>query len=1038
MLKQSLEQRTIAKTSWRLLPLIVGIYFAAYLDRTNIGIAALGMNKSLGFSEYLYGWGAGIFFLGYFLFEVPSNIILTRTGARLWIARIMITWGIISGMMVLVSGPRLFLVLRFLLGIAEAGFFPGILFYFTLWFPAAYRARVIAVLFLAVPGSNALGAAISGAILALDGVFNLAGWQWIFIIEAMPAVLLAIAVLTTLPDRPSAAKWLTAEESEWLEAELRKERVVVEETQPALTLGQTLRDPQVLTLSVIYLTIVTATYGITFFLPLIIHGFGLSDVTTGFVTAIPYLLGTVGMLAWGYSSDRQFERRWHYVVACVLAGAGLIAAGWLNDPMAAIIALSVGAIGLYGAKPVFWPLPSVFLSGQAAAVGLALINSVGNLGGFIGPYVVGWIASSTHSYRVGLWFLAGCALVSALIGLLAIRLPHATGEPAATMAEAKATFSPFGQHTPQWRWTVDRLGGFVVHAPYRLRALVRKNEIWLTVLAALLGIVTGIAVLLIFGCTAVLHSVLFHLQLGQGLSGALAVDTWRVAVVPAAGGLFLGLCGLVLAKWRPRSPADPIEANALFGGRMSVSDSLVVVGQTILSSGVGASVGLEAAYTQISSALGSWFGRSFRVRRADMRLLVGCGAAGAIAAAFNGPLTGAFYAFELVIGTYNLASLAPVAAATITSLLVVRLFRPYTNEIDLSALGSIGPADCVPIVTLSLICAVVGIMVMRSVTLCEQVFRRSRIPVCLRPCLGGVVVGGLGLLTPEVLSSGHSALYVRLPGHLPLEPLALLAVLKGLASAISIGSGFRGGLFFASLFLGALVGKFFFGVLVLTTVVRTLPEPAYAVIGMCSVAVAIVGGPLTMAFLALETTGSLPLTFAALAASVVSSLVVRRTFGYSFATWRFHLRGEAIRSAVDVGWMRNLTAGRMMSKEFSSVRADNNPAELRRRFALSSIQRVVVLDQQDRYVGMFLVQDLQILGPDVASVSELLRQQPEVLLPQMPINEIMARFQTTETDALAVVHDLESMHVIGVLTEQFALRRYSEELDRQRRVLSGE
>ncbi|MGD0105478.1 MAG: MFS transporter [Rhodopila sp.] len=1034
MPKQSLGQRTIAKTSRRLLPLIVGIYFAAYLDRTNIGIAALGMNKSLGFSDYLYGWGAGIFFLGYFLFEVPSNIILTRTGARVWIARIMITWGIISGMMALVSGPRLFLVLRFLLGVAEAGFFPGILFYFTLWFPAAYRARVIAVLFLAVPGSNAIGAAISGAILALDGVFNLAGWQWIFIIEAIPAVLLAIAVLATLPDRPAAAKWLTAEESEWLEAELRAEHAMVEETHSSLTLGQTLRDPRVLTLSVIYLTIVTATYGITFFLPLIIHGFGLSNVSTGLVTAIPYLLGTLGMVSWGYSSDRQLERRWHYVIACLLAGAGLIAAGWLNDPTAAVIALSVGAIGLYGAKPVFWPLPSVFLSGQAAAVGLALINSIGNLGGFIGPYMVGWISGTTQSYRMGLWFLAGCALLSGLIGLLAIRLPRI----AASVTEAETTFSPFGQNTPQWQWTVDRLGGFVVHAPYRLRALVRTNEIWLTVLAGGIGAATGVVVLLIYGCTAVIHSVLFHLELGQGLSGAPAVDPWRVAVIPAAGGLLLGLCGLALTRWRPRAAADPIEANALYGGRMSVSDSLVVVGQTIWSSGVGASVGLEAAYTQISAAFGSWVGRSFRVRRADMRLLVGCGAAAAIAGAFNGPLTGAFYAFELVIGTYNLASLAPVAAATITSLLVVRLFRPYATEIDLSALGSIGPADCIPIITLGLVCAVVGIMVMRSVTLCEQVFRGSRVPAWLRPCLGGVVVGALALIRPQVLSSGHSSLYNQLPGEFALDQLALLAVLKGLASAISIGSGFRGGLFFASLFLGALVGKFFYGVLVLTTIVRTLPEPAYAVIGMSSVAVAIVGGPLTMAFLALENTGSLPLTFAALAASVVSSLTVRRTFGYSFATWRFHLRGEVIRSAVDVGWMRNLTAGRMMSKEFSFVRADSNPADLRRRFALGSIQRVVVLDQQDHYAGMFLVQDLQALGSDVTIISEILREQPEVLLPQMPVNEIMARFQATETDAMAVVDDLENMHVIGVLTEQFALRRYTEALDRQRRVLSGE
>ena len=421
-----------------------------------------------------------------------------------------------------------------------------------------------------------------------------------------------------------------------------------------------------------------------------------------------------------------------------------------------------------------------------------------------------------------------------------------------------------------------------------------------------------------------------------------------------------------------------------------------------------------------------------------MRLFVGCGAAGAIGAAFNAPFTGAFYAFELIIGTYNLASLAPVAAATITSLLVVRLVRPGAHEIDLSSLGFIGPPDVIPILTLSLVCALAGIVVMRSVTLAEQVFRRSRIPAWLRPCIGGMVVGGLALITPQVLSSGHSALYVDLPGKMTLMQLATLSVLKGLASSISIGSGFRGGLFFALLFLGALVGKFFFGVLALTGVVRLLPEPVYAVIGMSSLAVAIVGGPLTMLFLALESTSSLTVTFAAFAASVVSSLTVRRAFGYSFSTWRFHLRGEAIRSAVDVGWMRNLTAGRMMRKEFATVPQDSSVVELQRRFPLGSIQRLVAVDEQGRYAGMVLVQDLHSVGPEVSRVSELLHQQREVLLAQMTVKDAITMFERTETDALAVVDDLEHMRVIGMLTEQFALRRYSEQLDRQRRVLSGE
>jgi CIC family chloride channel protein len=1035
-MKRTAEQRTIAKISRRLLPLVVGIYFVAYIDRTNVGFAAIEMNKTLGFSNYVYGWGAGMFFLGYFLFEIPSNVILLRTGARVWIARIMISWGLISGLMALVTGQNSFLALRFLLGVAEAGFFPGILLYFTFWFPAAYRARVIAVLFLAVPGSNAVAAAISGAVLGLDGFLNLAGWQWIFVIESVPAILLALAVLTFLADGPSTATWLTAEEKAWLQTQLAAERTLIQTGSTELTLGQTLRDGRVLILAMLYLTIVTATYGITFFLPLIVQSLGLHDMATGFVASIPYVVGTLGMVLWGYSSDRHVERKWHYVGACALAGVGLIAAAYVHSAPASVLALSVAAVGLYGAKPVFWPLPSMFLTGEAAAVGFALINSLGNLGGFAGPYIVGWLATDTRGFTGALWFLAACALLSDLIGLLAMPTRLA-GEGSAHPTAQGASFSPFGRFTPHWRWTGDQIEGFLVHAPYRLRALVRANEIWLTALAGVMGILTGIAVLAISASTQLIHVILFGLPAGHGLSMGGRVDAWRLVLVPPVGGLLFGLASWRVMRWRPRPAADPIEANALHGGRMSLFDSLIVTGQTIFSSGVGASVGLEAGYTQISSALCSWFGRAFRVRREDLRILVGCGAAGAIAGAFNAPLTGAFYGFELIIGTYNIASLAPVAAATITSFLVVRLVNPEPREIDLTALGSIQPSDVVPIITLSLVCALAGIIVMRSVTLSEQVFRRSRIPTWLRPCLGGCAVGGLALITPQVLSSGHSAVNVDLPAHLSLTQLATFSVLKGLASAISIGAGFRGGLFFASIFLGALVGKFFFGVLVLVSVVRTLPEPVYAVIGMSALAVAIVGGPLTMSFLALEMTGSITVTFAAFVASVVSSLTVRRAFGYSFSTWRFHLRGEAIRSAVDVGWMRNLTAARMMGKEYGVVRLDSSLETLRQRFAQASVQRLVVVDEQDRYVDMILAQDLHF-APTVASISDLLHHQRNVLLPDMTVKEAIALFESTETDALAVVDSLETMHVIGVLTEQFALRRYTEQLDRQRRVLSGE
>ena len=420
-MERAFEQRTIAKVSWRLLPLIVVIYFVAYMDRTNVGFAAISMNEDLGFTAYVYGWGAGIFFLGYFLFEVPSNVILEKTGARIWISRIMITWGLVAGAMAFITGPISFLVLRFLLGVAEAGFFPGMILYFTYWFPSKYRARVIAALFLAVPGSNAITAAISGALLQLDGVLGLRGWQWLFIVEAVPSVLLAFAVLALMTDRPAKANWLSAQEKEWLETTLENERRAITKQHSDFTLWRGLTDPRVLVLSIIYLTAVTGTYGITFFMPLMLKSLGLSDFGTGLVTAIPYTIGTVGMVLWSISSDRTGERRLHFAAAYYLAAIGLIGAGFFNGTWWAVIAMSVAAIGIYGAKPAFWPLPSTFLTGTAAAGGIALINAIGNLGGFVGPYAVGWIKDATGSYAAGLYFLAGCAVVSSTIAVVALR-----------------------------------------------------------------------------------------------------------------------------------------------------------------------------------------------------------------------------------------------------------------------------------------------------------------------------------------------------------------------------------------------------------------------------------------------------------------------------------------------------------------------------------------------------------------------------------------------------------------------------------------
>jgi ACS family tartrate transporter-like MFS transporter len=423
---QSVERRTIAKVSWRLLPLVAVAYCIAYIDRTNIAVAALTMNKDLGLSAYIYGWGAGIFFFSYFLFEVPSNLILERAGARLWIARIMITWGIISGLTAFVTGPTSFLVVRFLLGAAEAGFFPGMILYFTYWFPAEYRGRVISTLFIAQPVANALASIVSGMILGMDGVLGLKGWQWIFIIEALPAVLLAFVVLKVMTDRPEVADWLAPEEKSWLQTRLGEESRRIDSA-GRLTLLRALCDPRVFALSMMYFMSVTANYGIVFFMPQIIKGIGLSNMMTGFVSSVPYIIGTIGLIAWGWSSDRNNERRWHLIVASTLAAAGLAVAGWSGSSYWALLGMSAATVGIYGSRASFWPMPSIFLTGTAAAGAIALINATGNLGGYVGPFIVGWIKDSTGSFEAGLYFLAACSLACAAITFVAARAAGAPG-----------------------------------------------------------------------------------------------------------------------------------------------------------------------------------------------------------------------------------------------------------------------------------------------------------------------------------------------------------------------------------------------------------------------------------------------------------------------------------------------------------------------------------------------------------------------------------------------------------------------------------
>ena len=420
----TLEQTTMRKVYWRLLPFAIVTYFLCYLDRINVGFAALTMNKDLGLDAAVYGMAAGAFFWGYFLFEVPSNIILEKLGARIWIARIMITWGLISGATAFCTGPYSFLIVRFLLGLAEAGLFPGLVLFFTYWFPDWHRARIISGFMLALPIAVATGAPMSTALLVgLHDVWGLAGWRWMYIAEAVPTVVLGIAVLLYVTDRPSKARWLQPEESAWLIATLEHERHSIEKRR-RVSLWESFWDPKVLLLSLNYFGIVTASLGMLLFLPQMVKQLGLTNMQVGWVSMIPYICGAIGMLAWGWLSDRTGERRWNLAMGCVVAGAGLLMAGKFIGTPWAVVGMSIAAVGLYGTKGPFWSMPSMFLTGTAAASGIAWINSIGNLGGFFGPTAVGWIKDYTGSFAGGLYALAALALMSAMISALWLHIPR--------------------------------------------------------------------------------------------------------------------------------------------------------------------------------------------------------------------------------------------------------------------------------------------------------------------------------------------------------------------------------------------------------------------------------------------------------------------------------------------------------------------------------------------------------------------------------------------------------------------------------------
>ena len=566
------------------------------------------------------------------------------------------------------------------------------------------------------------------------------------------------------------------------------------------------------------------------------------------------------------------------------------------------------------------------------------------------------------------------------------------------------------------------------------RRIFRSSEAALILLAVLAGAAAGLLMILQNRIAHVLQSLIYGLS-GTSLSAAPSIEPLRLLALPLFG-LLLGFASrAAIRRWR--TPVDVVEANALHGGAIPWRDSLIVCLQTICSNGAGASVGLEAAYAQGGGGLASVAGQWLRLRRADMRIMVGAAAGAGIGAAFSAPLAGAFYAFEIVIGAYTPAAMAPVGAACLTAVLLVRAVGIEPYVVALPGAKALTSADYLLYAVLGIICAVVGIAVMRAVTFIEARVRASPLPETWRPAVGGLLLIPLAMITPQVLSAGHGALHLDLGVDVALRFILLVLLVKIAASAISLGFGFRGGLFFASLFIGSLVGQLFAGAVARIHGLPPIDASDAALIGMAAMAVAIIGGPITMSMLVLETTHDFALTSVAVTAALCASTFVRETFGFSFSTWRFHTRGENIRSARDIGWVRALTVGKMMQRGVETAPAATAVAEFRRRFPLGSTSKVVLTDAAGQYFG--IVETAKAFdsgieeGVEIGSIAIL---RDVALKPSQDLRSAIRMFDISEADYLAVVDD--ERIVLGTLSERFVHRRYADEVEKAQREMFGE
>ena len=596
---------------------------------------------------------------------------------------------------------------------------------------------------------------------------------------------------------------------------------------------------------------------------------------------------------------------------------------------------------------------------------------------------------------------------------------------------------PFTNLAPRLRLG-GRRGGPVASAAW---IAFRNSEMALILLAGVLGLGAGLSVVMLRVSVTAIHSALFGIPWGGHLSDGFSLDWWQVVFVPCVGGLVVGGAAWVIKRRRPRETVDAIEANALFGGRMSLTDSLNLALLTVLSGGCGASVGLEAAYTQVGAGLCSNVGSRLSLRRDDMRTLVGCGAAAAIAAAFDAPLAGAFYAFELIIGNYSIGNLAPVLLAALSGTFVAREFLGEDLAFATSRAVHLTTTDYLLFVPEGLGAAGLGMIVMQGVTATEQWMRRQAIPPWVRPPIGGLVVGIVALIYPRVLGSGHGGIVANLHFTFDLPYLCGLVAAKIAASAISIGVGFRGGLFSSSLFLGTLFG----GAVVMSLNVVAPSFDAdplvYTLVGMGAVGAAIVGAPITMILLVLESTRDFAATVGVTVGVIAATVAVRRWFGYSFATWRFHLRGLKITGAEDIGWIDSLTIGRVMRRDGKTVPTEMSVAAMRKAFPPGAIPQLFATED-GRLVGTIDPADLWApdLGgiPEEVSAADLMLPVEATLLATDNLQSSLKKFSEAKLEILPVVEDPDGLQLIGYLTEAEALKSYSRELERHRSDTIGE